>query len=225
MTKEVRSLISQVMLDTSGHGSGNLTPKRPNPVVVLTHPPHKLKELPKPVDTSSQVSALDDIKMVEASLEEVPTNISSIATTPRSRSVTPPADMGELQEKANKAVEELLATKSSIDTSRQRAVWELGMEPGWNESKTAESIKEARAICTCATMDVEALYSSTVKEAKVTCIQTIKEAKATHACTIQEAKTTCSMAIRDAETWQASQAESFYRQHAKTIQDLEEQVI
>ena len=54
MTMEVRSLLSQVMLDTSGHGSGNSTPKRPNPVVILTPPPHKLKDLPKLVDTSSQ---------------------------------------------------------------------------------------------------------------------------------------------------------------------------
>ena len=76
MTMEVRSLLSQVMLDMSGHGSGNLTPRRPNPVVVLTPPPHKLKELPKAVDTSSQVSALDDVEMAEASLEGVPTTIS-----------------------------------------------------------------------------------------------------------------------------------------------------
>ena len=69
MTMEVRSLQSQAMLDTSGHGSGNLTPQRPNPVVVLTPPPHKLKELPKLVDTSSQVSTLDDIEMAEASLQ------------------------------------------------------------------------------------------------------------------------------------------------------------
>ena len=33
------------------------------------------------------------------------------------------------------------------------------------------------------------------------------------------------MAIRDAETKRASQAESLHRQHAKTIQDLEKQVI
>ena len=91
------------------------------------------------------------------------------------------------------------------------------MELHQNESDTAESIKEARAICSCVTMDTEALCSSTVKEAKVTCIQTIKEAKATHACTIWEAKTTCSVAIRDAKTWGASQAKSLHRQHAKTI--------
>ena len=65
-------------------------------MAVLTPPPHKLKELPKLVDTLSQVSTLDDVNMVEASLEGVPTTISPIAATPRSRSITPPADVGEL---------------------------------------------------------------------------------------------------------------------------------
>ena len=96
MTVEVRNLLSQAMLDTSGHRSGDLTPKRPNPVVILTPPPHKLKELPKLVDTSSQVSTLDNIEMAEASLEGVPTTISPIAATHRSRSVTPPTDVAEL---------------------------------------------------------------------------------------------------------------------------------
>ena len=72
MTMEVRSLLSQAMLDTSGHVSGNLTPKRPNPVVVLTPPPQQLREISRPVDTSSQVSAPNDIEMPEASLEKVP---------------------------------------------------------------------------------------------------------------------------------------------------------
>ena len=96
MTMKVRSLLSQTMLDMSGHGSGNLTPRRPNPVVVITPPPHKLKEHPQLVDTSSQVSTLYDAEMAEASLEGGPTTISCIATTTRSRSITPPAYMAEL---------------------------------------------------------------------------------------------------------------------------------
>ena len=211
MTMEVRSLLSQVMLDMSGHGSGDSAPKRPNPVVVLTFPPHKTKELPKPVDTSLKVSTLDDAEMAEASLEGAPTTISPIAATPRSRSVTPPADAAELQEKANKALEELLATKSSTDACRQKAIWELGMELCWNESETAESSKEAKAIFSQVTMDAKALCFSTIKEAKVAYIQTIKEAKTAHACTIWEAKTTCSAAIRDIETWGTSQAQLLHR--------------
>ena len=128
MTMEVRNLLSRAMLDMPGCMSGNSTPKRPNPVVVLTHPPHKLRDLPKLVDTSSQVSTPDDAEMAEASLGEVPTTISPIAVTPGSRNVTPPTNASNLQEKANKALEELLATKSSTDAHRQKVVLELGLE-------------------------------------------------------------------------------------------------
>ena len=76
--------------------------KKTEPRGHLTPPPHKPKELPQPVDTSSQVNPLDDAKMVESSLEGVPTTISPIAMTTRSRSITTPADMAELQENANK---------------------------------------------------------------------------------------------------------------------------
>ena len=146
------------------------------------------------------MSTPDDVKMAEASLEEVPTTISPIDVTPGTRSIIPPADTGQLSEKANKALEEVLATKSSIDAHRWKVVWELGMELHQNDSKTTESIKGARAICAHVAMDTEALCYSTVKEAKATC-----------ACTIQKAKTTCSVAIRDAETWGASQTESLHR--------------
>ena len=118
------------------------------------------------------MSTLDDVKMAEASLEGVPTTISPIVATTGSRSITPPADAAEFQENANKALEELLATKSSIDAHRQTAIWELGMELHRNESETADSIKEARAICSHVTLDVEALCFTTVKEAKVTYIHT-----------------------------------------------------
>ena len=111
MTMEVRSLLSWLMLQMSGHMSGNLTPKRPNPVVIPTPPPHKLRDLSRLVDTSSQVSTQDDVEMAEASLEEVPTTISPIAMTPKFSSGTPPAPMDQLLEKANLALKELLATK------------------------------------------------------------------------------------------------------------------
>ena len=152
--------------------------------------------------------------MAEASLEEVLTIISPIAATPRSRSVTPPADMGQLLQKANKALEELLATKSSIDACRWKVVWELGMELCQNNSKTAESIKEARAICTHVAMDAEALCSSTVKETKATC-----------ACTVQEAENHLLHSHQGCWDLGASQAESLHRWHAETIKHLEEQVI
>ena len=202
------------MLDMSGHGSGNSTLRRPNPVVILTPPPHKPKDLLQPVDILSQVSTQEDAKMAEASLEGVPTTISPIAMTTKSGSITSPADEAELWENANKALEELLATKASTDTCRQRAVWELGMELCQNKSKTTKSIKEARTV-----------YSHVTLDAKALCFATIKEAKTTQACTIWEAKAACCMAIRDAKTQRGSQAELLHRQHGKVMWDLEEQVI
>ena len=87
MTMEVWDLLSQAMLDMSGHVSGNLTPKRPNPVVILTPPPHKLRDLSGLVDMSCQVSAPDDAKMTEVSLEEIP---SPTVKTPGPNGGTPP---------------------------------------------------------------------------------------------------------------------------------------
>ena len=72
MTMEVRELLSRAMLDMSGHASQNLTPKRPNPMVVLTPPPHKLRDPSGLVNTSSQVSTPDDAEMAETSLEGNP---------------------------------------------------------------------------------------------------------------------------------------------------------
>ena len=108
--------------------------------------------------------------------------------TTRSGSITPPTDATELRENANKALEELLATKASIDAHRQRAVWELGTELCQNESEATKSIKEARAICSCISLDAKALCFTTVKRAKVTYAQTVKEAKTTQAHTIWELK-------------------------------------
>ena len=77
------------------------------------------------------------------------------------------------------------------------------MDLHWNDSETAESIKETKVICAHA----------------------IQEAKAAYSTAIKEAETVCSAAIREVETWGASQAESLHRWHAKVIKHLEEQVI
>ena len=115
--------------------------------------------------------------------------------------------------------------KASIDTCRQRAVWELGMELCQNESEAPESLKEANAICSHVTQDAKALCFTTIKRAKVTYTHTIQEAKITQACTIQEAGATHSAAIRDTETQRASQAKLLQQQHGKIMQNLEEQAI
>ena len=104
--------------------------------------------------------------------------------------VTPPADAAELQENSNKALEELLATKASIDTHRWRAIWELGMELHQNESKATESIKEARVVCSWVTLDAKALCFTTVKEAKAIWSSVTLDSKALFFTMVKEAKTT-----------------------------------
>ena len=126
MTREVRDFLSRVILEMSGHRSKTSTPRRPHPAVILMPPSHQPKELLQLVDTSSQASA----EMAEASLEGIPTSISPITVTSRMESITPPVDAMELCANANKALKELLTTKASIDTCRQRAVWDLGMDLG-----------------------------------------------------------------------------------------------
>ena len=191
MTREVRDLLSQAILETSGHSSESSTPRRLHPVTVLMPPSHQPKELLQLVDTSSQVS----IEMAETSLEGIPTSISPIAVTSRSESISPLADAMELHTNANKALKELLTTKASLDTCRWRAIWELGMELCQNESKATESIKEAKATCSQANLDAQALCFMTIKEAKAvyshatleakaTCLGMVKEAKKTHTCSI-----------------------------------------
>ena len=72
-----------------------------------------------------------------------------------------------------------------------------------NESKTEESMKEAKALCT-----------HSIREAETNCSHSIKEAEA-H----------CSTAIKEVEALRSSQASSIQQSHAKGIQHLEEEAI
>ena len=171
MTREVRDLLSQAILEMSGHGSERSTLRRLHPTTVLTPPSHQPKELLQLVDTSSQMS----VEMAETSLEGIPTSISPIVATSRSESITPLVDAVELCTNANKALEELLTTKASIDTCRQRAIWELGTELCQNESQAVESIKEAKVICSQA-KEAKVVCSHATLEAKATCLEMVKEA-------------------------------------------------
>ena len=116
MTMEVRELLSWVLLDTSELVSGSSTPKRQEPMVLVTPLPTKLEDFPQPVDTSSQLSAPNDAEMEDASLEEIPAPSSPTVEAPGPSSDAAPPDMAHLQEEANKALGDLLVIKSSIDT-------------------------------------------------------------------------------------------------------------
>ena len=142
----------------------------------------------------------------------------------------------ELWANANKALEDLLTTKASIDACRWRAIWELGIVLCQNESQAAECINEANAVCSQATLDTQTTCSQltseaktncswAILEAKTTCSMAVKKVKTTRGCIIQEAEATCSKAISEVKAQRASQAESFQREHGNFMQDLEEQVI
>ena len=205
----------------SSCGSKHSSPRRPIPVAVPTTPLRKPEGLSWPVDTSSQAST----EVAEASLEDIPTSISPIVAVSRTGSVTLPVDTVGLQANVNKALEDLLTTKASIDACRQRAIWELGIALCQNESQAVESIKQAKAVCSQATLEAKTNGSWVILEAKTTCSTAVKEAKTTRGCIIQEVKATCFKAISKVEAQRAAQAESFQREHGNIMQDLEEQVI
>ena len=91
---------------------------------------------------SSQAS----IEEMEGSLEDIHANISLIAAIYSSGSACLPMDPSELQANANRAIDNMLYLKRSLDVKRQRATWELGVILHQNESQGATSITAAKAI-------------------------------------------------------------------------------
>ena len=134
-------------------------------------------------------------------------------------------DVMELWANANKALDDLLTTKASIDAQRWRAVWELGIVLCQNKSQAATSIKEAKAICSQATLGAWTTCSWLILEAKTTCSMVVKKAKTTRGHMVQEAEATCSKAISKVKVQRVSQVESFQREYGNVMQDLEEQAI
>ena len=126
----------------------------------------------------------------------------------------PPVDLVELQTNANKALDELLSTKGSIDARRQRAVWELGTMLHQNESQAAALIKEARVICSQTTLDIWTACSQSLLEANTGYLAAVKEAKTTRGHLVQEAEATCSKAICKAEAQKISQAAMLHKANA-----------
>ena len=162
---------------------------------------------------------------MEASLEDIPANVSPIAAVSRSRNISPLLDLVELHTNANKALDDLLSTKESIDARRWRAVWELGVILCQNESQMAASIKEARVICSQVTLDAQTVCSQSILEAKADFLTAVKKAKTTRAHSVQEAEAACSKAICKVEAWKVAQAAMFHKEHGKYMRDLEEQSI
>ena len=101
-----------------------------------------------------------------------------IAGTPGPSIDAPPLDIAHLQEEVNKALGDLLATESLIDACQQKLVSDFSMTLWQNESKTLESIKEAKAQC-----------DYFIKEGEACCLLAIQEVeswRAAQACFIQQ---------------------------------------
>ena len=207
MTTEVSNLLSQAVLEASGCGSQQSSPRRPTTAVVLMPPLWKPEGLLPPADTSSQASTDEG----EASLEDIPTNISPMAAISGSNSTSTLMDLDELQTNANKALDDLLSTKGSIDARRLRAVRDLGVMLHQNESQVAATVKEARVIWSQMALDIQTACSQLILEARTSYLVAVKEAKTTRSCLLQEAKATCSKVICEAKAQKISQAAMLHK--------------
>ena len=210
ITAEVNHLIDQVMAEASSCKSKQSSLEKITEAAATTSPPQKLEVTFPPVDTSSQAS----MEEAEGSLEGIPTNISPIAAVYSSRSASPLVDPSELQANANRAIDNMLHLKRSLDVKRQKAIWELGAILHQNESQGAALITAAKAICSQAATEAKTNYQAAVMEAKTTKYHSIQAAEAT-----------CSKAISDAKAQTTSQAMMFQEEHCNYLWGLEEQAL
>ena len=137
----------------------------------------------------------------------------------------PSKNVAQLQEEANKALDCLLATRSSLDARWRRQVSHFGMALHQIESETTEAIKEARPLCAHTIWDVETHWMALISEAKVwhtTCLKGIGD-KCSLA--LAEVENHCPTTIRKAESNNTSRTHSTQQSHAKAIQHLEAEVI
>ena len=118
MATEVNHLLDQAMVETSNGRSKQFSLER----IMAEDPPQKSEATTPLIDTSSQASAQE----TEESSEDIPANISLIATIYSSGSASPLVDPSELQANVNRVIDNMLHLKRSLDIKRQTATWELG---------------------------------------------------------------------------------------------------
>ena len=218
---EVDDLLKWSMADNSSHESEHSTTGKAAAAVVVMSLSHKLEVPAPPVHTSSQVSMEEG----KASLESNPVNVSPIAAAYSYYSGSPMVDLTELQMDANLAADHMLSVKSSADLKRQQMIWELGVLLCQNGAKEAASNKKAKVV-----------YSWEVLDAKVDCTKAVLEAKCNYRVVVQETKTirgnqlqdleiAYSRALGESAAMRSSQSVTLHREHARFMQELEEQAI
>ena len=151
---EVNHLLDQAMAEASSCKSKQSSLEKITEAVATMSPPQKSEAAVPPVNMSSQAS----MEEAEGSLEGIPTNISPIAAVYSSRSASPLMDPSELQTNANRAIDNMLHLKRSLEVKRQRATWELGAILHQNESQGAALITATKAVCSLAVMETKTNY-------------------------------------------------------------------
>ena len=152
-------------------------------------------------------------------MEDIHASPSHPDSTSEGSSNAPPLEATQLWEEVNKALECLLAMRSTINAHRKKEISDFGMALHLNESKVTKAVKTVKALCVCTGREVEALCVRTIREADAHCmalvseaethhVAFIKEGEANHASALAEAVDHCSIAIREAESWGASQDHS-----------------
>ena len=200
ITAEVNHLLNQAITEVSSYKSKQSSLEKITKAAATMSLPQKTDVMVPPVGTLSQGS----IEGMEGSLGDIHTNISPIAAVYSSRSASPPVHLSELWANANRAIDNMLHLKRSLDIKRQRATWELGVILHQRESQGAASIAAAKAV-----------YSQAVLEAKTNYRTAIMEAKTTSCHSIQTAEVACSKAISKVEAKKTSQAMMFQEEHSK----------
>ena len=162
LAAEVNDLLTQVMADESSHKLEHSPIGKAVIVEAVTFPPYKSEASALLVKTSSQAR----MEEAEASLKCLHANVSPIATTCSSSSVSPSVDPAELQTDANMASDHMFHVKRSTDLKRQCVIWELGLLLCQSEVDEAASVEKAKAI-----------HSQEVLDAKVGCARSVLKAK------------------------------------------------
>ena len=131
----------------------------------------------------------------------------------------------ELQANANRAIDNMLHLKGTLNIKRQRAAWELGVLVCQIEAQESALVIEAEAICSQVIFDARMICSQSVLEAKTNCPVAVREAKTTRDHSIHQAEASCSKAIHEAAALKVSQSIAFHKEHNRFIWDLEEHTV
>ena len=126
----------------------------------------------------------------------------------------PPLDVARLKEGANRALDLLLATRSSLDARQRKQVSNFGMALLQIEWETTKAIKEAKALCAHTIWDVETHCMVLISKAEVWHAACLKEIEDDCSFALAEAENCCSTTIREAESSSSSKACSAQQAHA-----------